>query len=807
MEYLKRFERLSFGNKTKSWYEDIAKELINGSESAEYKMWREKCLINYGLYNARGIENTIHKNKVSKYRLSHEEFKHNDIISYIARSMVGDQMDRPFKYSVIDTSNYSANERTRQRLKLIGSLFNERYVRPLEQQESIKYQLENGIKDVFSLTPEERQQMSQDIQNRVQQVLPDDVKKVLSNKIYSPIEKQGGALLRVLEQDQSLKFKTDLGFENGIITNLEAYRLSILHHKPIVDTVNPKGFRYFMSPNKFFFNEADWVVYEEDMAYMDVLERFGGELTAAMLKKIEEQELYVGSTKDEHSKARILSVVVENEGFFEEALKDVDFRTKEGQRVLGNLYDMYGRTLDSLVVPVTHVNFKAPRKFYKVIGSNYEFWADESYVKRSGEKVQIFWGVEAYEIYMIGGINNEVFVKAQPLPYQYMSPENPFYTTLSYYGAEYSRLSGNAEPVSSIDLGKPGQYRFNRQVKLIEKTLAKDHGKGVMLAFTAKPDHYSEEQWISMFKDEGFLVVDPSKITQADAQYLFKELNLSQDDKLANQLSYLAQIKEDTASAMYYNSARLGISEERTAVRNNMQNLQQSVSQTRPIYYLHDQIVQSMLNGLINYGRIAVKQDKKVMSYMLDDFTVADVEIDGEMLWTSQLGVHVVGMGDSTESLYMFKSQALGLLQNKLISSKNYARVMNAKSFAEIIEIMEDEQEMQQRAMEGATRMSQEEQEKARNFEKELIALKAQMEMLITRETNMSKENMALMNSMLMANAQDIDKSGVSDTVENSNKQRQFDAVQAEKDRNLKREEMDNKLKIAAMKPKQAAKK
>lgn len=807
MEYLKRFERISFGSKTKSWYEDVAKELINGSESAEYKMWREKCLINYGLYNARGIENTLKKNKVSKYRLSHEEFKHNDIISYIARSMVGDGMDRPFKYSVIDTSNYSANERTRQRLKLIGQLFNERYVKPVEQQETMRYQIENGIKDVFSLTPEERQQMSSDIQNRVQQVLPDDVKKVLGNKIYSPIEKQAGGLLRVLEQDQTLKFKTDIGLEHGVITNLEAYRLSILHHKPIVDNVNPVGFRYFMSPNKFFFNEADWIVYEEDMAYTDVLERFGSVLTAAMLKKIEEEELYVGHTKDEHSKARILGVVIENEGFFEEALKDVDFRTKDGQRVLGSLYDMYGRTLDTLVVPVTHVNFKAPRKFYNVIGSNYEFWADESYVKRSGEKLQVFWGVESYEVYMIGGISNGIFVKAQPLPYQYMSPDNPFKTSLCYYGAEYSRLSGNAEPVSSIDLGKPGQYRFNRQVKMIEKTLAKDHGKGVMLAFTAKPDHYSEEQWISMFKDEGFLVVDPSKITTADAQYLFKDLNLSQDDKLANQLAYLAQIKEDTASAMYYNNARLGISEERTAVRNNMQNLQQSVSQTRPLYYMHDQVVQSMLNGLINYGRIALKQDKKVLSYMLDDFTVADVEVDGEMLWTSQLGVHVVGMGDSTESLYMFKSQALGLLQNKLISTKNYARVMNAKSFAEVIEIMEDEQEMQQRAMEGATRMSQEEQERARTFEKELIALKAQMEMVITRETNTSKEHMALMNSMVMANAQDIDQSGVSDAAETADKDRRFDAIQAEKDRELKREEINTKLKIAAMKPKQTSKK
>lgn len=798
-EYLKRFDRKSYYNKTNDWYKEIAKEIIHSADSPDYKRWVQKCKINYGLYNARGIESTLKK---TPYRLSHEEFKHNDIISYISRSMVGDQMDRPFKYSVVDTSNYAFNSRQEQRIRSIMEVFNQRYVKPIEQQEILKYQIENGIKDVYKLTPQERQQMEADVQNRVQQVLPSEIKRIVSGKVQAPTEKQVSAIMRVVEEDQKLKFKTDLGFENGVITGLEAYRLGIFHQKPVVDLVNPSGFSFFKADNKFFFHEAEWVVYREEMGYTDFLERFGNDITPALLKKIEEKEFYVGNNTYDYEKGKIISVVVQNEDFFDKALKDVDFRTPEGQRVLGNLYNMYGRTLDSLVVPVTHVNFKAPRKFLYVTGNGYQFWADETYAKRAGEKVEVFWGVESYEVYMVGEIDNDLFLKMEATPYQYMTPNNPFYTTLSYYGAEYSALSGNTEPVSSIDLGKPGQFRFNRQVKLIEKTLARDHGKVLSLIFTAKPDEYSEEQWLSMMKDEGILIVDPSKITVQDAQYFFKELNLSQDDKLASQIAYLDKIKEETAAQMYYNSARLGVSEERTAVRNNLQNIQQSVSQTRPVYYIHDMIVQSMLNGLVNYARIAFLTGSDRLSYVLDDKTVADIVIDKDKLWSAELGVHVVGLGDSTEALYMYKNQALAFLQNNMISPLGYSKIMGAKSFSEIVEIMEEENETQQVSAEANQQMLMQQAQQAQEFQMELIKLKAQMDALVQQPKLQTNREIAMTNSMLMANAQDIDEDGKSDSVENSDRERLFKMRESEKDRQLKREEISAKIKISSMKPK-----
>lgn len=801
-------ERVSTSRKRRAdhkYVKEQATKLIQASLSDEITQRNDRWEINYRLHKGLGIDSMDElMPNLDPYESGHEKLRHIDIISPTSKGMTGEQQGRPLTGMVVDQSDFSSSFRRRAKIDTLRQVYEARYVSPIQVQEMQKYFAENGIYDPFVLTDDQRQQVRADIQARVDRATPEDIKREMSVVRRSPIEMMGQQLLDHLMKKQNVKFKTDVGFEHAICTDLESYRIVERNKEPILDTLISKGLVWDMPEGSFFLHEANWVTYREGLSFIDLLEMYGDHLTVSELRKIERKELYGGTTAASTPYyVSLINHISSNEAYYDKVFKEFNVNTRAGQAVLHKLQSEVGPQAYTFKIPVTHVNVKLPRKFYYVErvdeqGKIKWDWYDESYVSdpRRDLSVTEYWGVEAYETTHVGEVGNGVFVKTRALPWQYPSYLNPFECRISYYGAQYSRLLGQQESVSVIDLGKPGNYRYNQQVQMINKTLARDKGKVLTVTPLGKPDNYSEEQWLDMIDDHGKLILDTSNLTPTDLQYLFKGIDLSQNSELKEKYSYLEQIRNETIRAMYYNEARLGLSGERSAVANNQQDINQSTTQTRFLYSLHDQVVQSVLNGLVNVARIAYKNNPIKSSYVLDDMSLIDLELDTEMLALSEMNVFITHMGEDPYVVNIIRNQALALLQTQSIDFFDYARLMRAKSLSEIVAIAEAAvAKAQQRQMEQL-QVSQEAAQQNMQFQQQMLELKLRADAMRYSEEFATRRAVAETSSLQLQNQVDVNRNHQSDLIEKANLELSYKIQKDREDRKLKMQEIRSKEKI-----------
>lgn len=787
----------------KKWLKKKAEDLIISSKTQEIDDRNKNWLVNYAMHEGRSPKSA---NPDYAYNEFSDNLRYHDIVSGISKGMLGEQLVRQINPVVVDSSVLSSNFRKRERLNILNQIYEQRFIEPTRQQVQLQWMQEFGILDPYNLTPEQIFQMRSDVDNRLKEVLPQDVLKEMKAIRQSPAELQAKHLLEYGMKEQSIKFKTDKGFENGLVTNLEAYCIDIRNGRVEVEVVNPIGLRYYKDKSKFFINDANWVVYTQVLSFMDVLKRLGSDLDTGVLRRLENKTLLgTGTHFNQTHYESLVRGAMRNQAYVDRVTRDVDFNTAEGQMVLGNLREKLGYNAMDVEMDFTHTNFQVPRKFFYVHRNTKfgieKFWQAEHYVPhRDDKKIEERWGIETFEATLLGIPGEGEFVKVQSRPWQYLSPDDPFSSKVSYYGGEYSGLFDNSKTSSAIDLGKRGQFRYNAQIKKIEKRLARDHGKVLTITFRGKPDEYDEEQWLDMIEEDGLLVLDPDNMTPADIQYLFKSLDLGQDDKLASDIAYLNVIREETVLDMRYNKARLGITEERTAVRNNQQNLSQSSNQTRFIYYMHDMIVEHVLNGMVNTMKVAVKENPIQGSYILDDKSIIDLEIDYEMLDLSRLGVFITHLGEDPYVVDFFRQNALALVQNSLIDGFDLAQLHKAKSLTEIASIMELASEKSRELVQSQQQGQQNAILQQQQFQASLEQFKSQVQLLMQANDIASSRENTEINSLQLQNAADVNRDGVHDMLTRTEKELRHKERENMKDRLLEREKMQMEKELERIK-------
>lgn len=807
------YERVSTKKKQASdfkYIKDKAQKLISLGQDPIIQERNKRWAINYRLHKGLGITEVsdLYYGMPNQelYKNSTETFIYNDIISPVSKGILGEQQGRPLNAVVIDNSQFSAQFRKREKQSKLKNIFAAKYYTPIQVAETQKYFIENGITDPYSLDPEQRKQMEADLGQRIQQATPEEVKKELSSVNKSPMETQGQQLLGYLMNKERIKFKTDVGFEHGLCTNLEAYRITERNGEPVLDNVQPIGLIYDMSPSSFFLTEADWITYTEEQSFIEILQTLGEHLKVSLIRKLEGRALFSGEKASLHPHfVSLVNYMSQHEDYFNTVFQRHPINTRQGQEILHSLESTVGRQSLTVKIPVTHVNVKLPRKFYYVEHYTKDGievqWYNESYVSdpRRDKSVMEYWGVQAYETTYIGDLGTDagVFVKTRDIPWQYPSINNPFLTRMNYYGAEYSRLLGDQDPMSVIDLGKAGSYKYNLQNQRLNKAIARDKGKIFVMTPSGMPDNWDESQWLDMVKDDGILMLDESKLDPQQLANLFRSIDLGQDNKIADMYGMMEKIKSDTTQQMYYNQARLGLSGERSAVGNNQQDINQSTTQTRFLFYLHDHIVESVLNGIVNMARIAYKDNPVKATYVLDDMSVIDLDVDTEMLAMSEYNVFVTHMGEDPYVVNIIRNQALALLQTSSIDFGDYARVMRSKSLTEIVSIAEDAVKKAEARRQEDIAIQQDMMKRNQDFQAQLANLKANAEMAKVKLEQDTRRYVAEVGSMQLANQADINRNKVSDIIEKANKDIAYKEKKDREDRKLKREELLSKERIA----------
>ena len=527
--YLPFLQRLSYAKKSANnfqWVERMG-DFFDWHYMMDYAKEQNKFVINSNLFNGRGNEqdyldnDTLLALEEEGFEVGSQKIRHHDILSNVANSLHGDLIKRPFSPMAFDVSAYNSTVRSEKHSQLLLQSVQQSIIEPMKQQVTMEWAQEHQIEDLYSMNPEEQQQMQSDVAQRVQAQTPADIKKFMDKVYKSPSEREAQKLLNYFIKEQDVLYKRNENFKNFIASGRAIFCTEIRNKRAVYDYVSPVGFYYEMSKNKTFIQHADWCKYETYTKYTDIFTQYGSDLSLADVKSLE--KMYSGFvTSGIHREPEYGKVVAEISANPHQYMpENINIRTRAGQEQWQESYQnaMSARGNTISTVRNLHIVFTSLRKlkYIKRLEGKKDdltgYWVDENYEfnRANGDlEESIVYVPQKFQCNKIGfsTAGTAIYIRKGPLPYQYTSVNNPFSCELPYIGIDYGRFQGSSKPVAPIDKGKPWQYKFNVHMARIEAAEESDVGRVLLFLMKAKPANWSLGKFISVVKKGKFVPLD-----------------------------------------------------------------------------------------------------------------------------------------------------------------------------------------------------------------------------------------------------------------------------------------------------------
>jgi len=743
----------------------------------------EKMLLNYDLYNGRWRSLESYTPNAS-FTVGGEEvgvksgskLRHYPIIDRVAKSAVSQVILDPSSAMVMDFSTDAMNERKRTKLGLIQQYLNESVVEPIRKQVTDAYLKEFGINDLYALSPEEQDQARSDIENRTGELTPKNIAKYLAED-FRPRKEYGLQLLfNDLLKEQNSRYKEVRGFEDGIITDVEAYRLWIRGNEPIFENLNPRFLDWGGTQTSEFIEDAEYAKYQQWLRHTEILNRHGLHLKRYNIKKLLELFSPFGEAAYDRPESNQVRRRFVEEIKFNPELKQADYRTQDGQQKLWEAYEKIGSAYsEGWGIRECHIAWKWDRELCyveridKKTGRKRGYWLGENYETShlkgdiSVRKVtvpEVWHGTKL-------GTSDPVYVGIEAWPYQHKSLDNPFDTKLPYYGGRYNTLGGNSESVAFIDLGKPFQYRYNVQMQRIDEYERTNIGKVLLATANMKPDDWSWDDWwtslrvgkVAMIRTKG---ESPNAM---DAQF-FRDIDLSNMRDIGSALDALREWEDKIYMSMYFNKSKLGEASPYKGVGTNQMDTAAADRQLVRMYERHREIFERMLNGYLNVMKVAYQDHEIKKTVVLDDFSRAEIDVDFEGGSLGEAAIRVVNDAALKDKVTRFKSYVEMMIQNQMGSIRDIARVVFADTPAEILKVGDEVEARAQEAAASAQQAQEEAREKDKADRVELMGVKGEIDSKIQAQKDEASLERTYVDREKFALQFDINEDGINDAYE-----------------------------------------
>ena len=754
----KKSERLSLAEKNandKAWYKRKADELDvrhtdlgRGYDGvSEYRRMK----VNYDLFN--NVLNLADFEYVCKPFGSEvgelpAQMNNKDIVSGKIKAMLGMEMKRPFSWNVIATNPEATTRKEQEKFKRIRDYVISETLKPIRLQiEQQKAEETKGKK----LTPEEQQQIQQQIEEELQAQTPEEVKKYMQREHQDPAEVMSQQLLQYLIQKCDLRRKFNNVFKHGLLSARGVMYIGILNGEPEAWNVNSMRFNFDRSPDLEFIEDAEFASCEYRMPPSEAIKYFGDELTE---KQIDDIYQYYTPSSAQRNVERWLSDVND---------MNPTFMNNNG----------YMNT-----VRVLHCVWKSLRKIgflsYKdEEGETQQIIVDENYKinKDQGDiKIEWEWIPEVYETWKI---NNDIYVNMRPVPGQFKDLDNLYHCKLPYYGAIYDNM--NSQETALMDRLKVYQYFYNIVNYRLELLMASDKGKKVLMNINMIPDSagIDMKKWQYFMESTPYMWYDPNEegTSYADANTVAKVIDLSLVSDINKYMEIAEQIRLQAGRSVGISEAVEGQISSNDAVSNTRQALVQSSHILEGYFDIHANVKRNILQALLETAKVAYSQsNKKKLTYVLDDMSKRIIDLDVGLLDNSTLGVFVSNSAKAEETKETIRQLAHAAMQTQNANLSDVISMIRQESVVEMEETLkaaEDRrsQEVNQQQQQQI-KAQQDSEEKAREHEKE--QWEHDKEMVILKEEE-KRKTVVIQGSLVGASFnpdQDADNDGENDFIE-----------------------------------------
>lgn len=765
---------------------------------------------------------------------SFNSIPHHKIINTIVDEHMGKRQRMSFEPMCFDISLFSRSEKSRMHLEYLQNYLSEMIYKPYQDQVTREYMMQYGIADITQLSHEQQQQMQADISARVKDMPPEKINEYFDKEYYSAFSEQAQGLIEYESKDKNLKRHFEERFRSLYVHNCEASFIYPEYNSPMIDVMDMMNFRWEGSDNVYRYELGDVGCYEVNRTWMDIFNKYGNKISIDDIKKFDMS--VVNGTKDTVYPSNNMSGVMEekviafwSEGGGAQYFPDgIDKNTPEGQEKIRLIKEKFGSNgggygiRSGAKVRDCFIAFRTPVSMVqveRVVNGRREYsWFDGSYQLNpdfGDVAMKRIRGTRIMQCRKIGHGTKGVYIDYGPAEYQWIDPDKPNTAKLPFFGGVFRQTSGKGKSRGYFDNGLQYQIDFNIEAARLEEEKSFNIGKVFTMFMSMKPDDYEWDQYIDLIRGTRIAPIDEEKLIKssvaqamASGGHLFKAVDMTNQPAIAEALQQLSVIYEYMKKAMGNDQASVN---PYASTETNKQKLSISQDKTLDIYTIHSEYMNYTLQAYMDFAHHMYRNNPRPLSWVMDDMSVAELNLSDDFLQYGKMGVFIANDADEQNILRELKLDVMAFIQNPAAYHMilDYSRFKLAKTPAQLLNVAEA---MSKSAKEQAMQASQiqEEQMKYAEAVKQKTLQDARDQEVRIKQMDVSgKYDTALLGSLEMMKANDVDQDNQNDINEREKDKIKSAEKEAQRDREfeLKKQKIDNEVKLIIEKMKAQSKK
>jgi len=755
----------------------------------------QRKLSNYQLYNNE-LNQADFERECNPLGLDVGQFKdtiqpYNKTYNKI-QILLSDLTKRPFNYRAILVNS----EGVRSKLFYRDTLF----------KQYIEKVLLDAKQTAMGLMPEDSEDTLID---------PKDVSRYMRYDYRERRELLTQALLQYFSRALDIKdLKVDT-FKHALIAGEEIVYVGTENGEPKITVVNPLGFFCHKSAETKWIQDSLYAGYKTYMTVSEVLDRYGKYLSEDQKEQLDTN---TGTTNPVREFTMGATAKYGNSAY--DPILDIESAD----------HGSYGKrnTEDILV---SHVEWVSQRKVgfieyqnefgeteSKMVSEDFEIptiYTKEVVTRAYGAKTTYFiWEVDGVfyklnwdyipEVWTGTKIGHNIYTMIGPKELQYRSVDNPYKVSLGYHGIIYNAM--NAGSVSLMDRMKPFQYLYFIVMHKLKELIAQDQGKVFPFDISMvdpkigleKTLYYLKRMNIDLYNS----LANGDMPGQSQRGKVTGVADMSNMQHILNYISILSAIDAQISEVAGVSRQREGQTTPTEAVSNAQSNIMMSALITEIYFQTHAKLWEKILSSLVYTAKYAWKGQKIIKQYVLDDLSLATLEMDADELLDCDLGIFVTDSGKEHEMFQALKGISDGLLNTNRATFSDLITLYESNSVAELKHAIKQSEETtfarESENQQAAFQASKEEQKAQQEFE----LLKQQLE-------HEHKERLAQIEVFKFQQDLDIDNNGIPDPLEvqkflndakNDSRKLDIEEKKLAQDKELREKEIKERAKKASKK-------
>lgn len=697
------------------------------------------------------------------------EFTHKDIISKRIKTIEGLEMSRPFGFRVYAVNEEATTRREQEETKRIQEYVIQQIMQPLQQQmqqeaDAQMQQMQMNLQQLQQQgAPQEQimqaqqemqqaqQQMEQQAQQQMDAMTPEEVKRYMKREHQDPSEVLMIHLLNYLKEKQDVERKFKEAWRDMAIAPFCCVYVGEINKEPSVERVDPRGFRYKPSNESNYIEDGEWASYERYMTISEISREYGDELSNDDIERLTAKN---------------------NDDWGDSIWLDKDYNPNLDRRLhTSGIRVVHSEWKDVKKIKfLRYVDLETGEENETIVPGDYRM--DEDLGDISTED---HWIVTRYEGTRIG---TDKYVRMREVPNQFRDLEglqDKSHCKLSYKGIDMR--------VSLVDRMKPYQLLYDIFMYRIEMLAAGDKGRALMINDNLKPDNLSMEQFLYYLDTLhiGFLnnnTKEGDKAVPFNVGEAVKEIDRSASGDIQKYQMLLEWIDTKCGESVGMNPQLLGQIQQNEAVSNANGAINNSVNTLEHYFYYFNIFKKNVLIGLIEAAKsIFMKYQPKVLSYVMDDMSLFQLQPDYDLLDESTYGISLTNNTQTNQILDMIKQLCHAALQNQVIDLSDVIKVMKSDNLIDAQEILQTSEERKRQQMNEQQQQAQQAQQQLEEYkqqkEVERLQLQSQAKMeqiKLQGEIDLKLKEIDLQRQVILAQGFDTDKdrnnNGVPDVAE-----------------------------------------